>query len=80
VCKVLRADGLVYQAVDDLLAVGRALNPAVTTFDAACFDAHYVTGDIDLDYLDALEKGRGAGRDRAGQTTSLVGAAPAAAA
>jgi amidophosphoribosyltransferase len=41
---VLRADGLVYQDVDDLLAVGYGLNPNIKTFDAACFDGHYVTG------------------------------------
>jgi hypothetical protein len=44
ICEVLRADGLVYQDVDDLLAVGKALNPNIKTFDAACFDGHYVTG------------------------------------
>jgi hypothetical protein len=41
---VLGADGLVYQDVEDLLAVGYELNPAITRFDAACFDSHYVTG------------------------------------
>jgi hypothetical protein len=44
ICEVLRADGLVYQDVDDLLEVGKALNPNIKTFDAACFDGHYVTG------------------------------------
>jgi hypothetical protein len=34
----------VYQDVDDLLEVGKALNPNIKTFDAACFDGHYVTG------------------------------------
>jgi glutamine phosphoribosylpyrophosphate amidotransferase len=41
---VLRADGLVYQDVDDLLAVGYELNPNIKVWDAACFDGHYVTG------------------------------------
>jgi hypothetical protein len=41
---VLRADGLVYQEIDDLLAVGKELNPSIATWDAACFDGHYVTG------------------------------------
>lgn len=44
ICEVLHADGLVYQDVDDLLAVGYSLNPNIKTFDAACFDGHYVTG------------------------------------
>lgn len=75
---VLGADGLVYQDVEDLLAVGYALNPSIKTFDAACFDAHYVTGDIDAEYLERLElSGRGASRTRSGQKTSLVGASAA---
>lgn len=41
---MLRADGLVYQDVDDLLEVGTTLNPNIKQFDAACFDGHYVTG------------------------------------
>ena len=45
ICDVLRADGLVYQDVEDLLEVGKALNPSIKTFDAACFDGHYVTGE-----------------------------------
>lgn len=46
VCDVLRADGLVYQDVEDLLEVGKALNPSIKQFDAACFDGHYVTGGV----------------------------------
>lgn len=42
---MLRADGLVYQEVEDLLDVGFSLNPNIKTFDAACFDGHYVTGE-----------------------------------
>lgn len=44
VCEVLRADGLVYQDLEDLLEVGYSQNPSITRFDAACFDGHYVTG------------------------------------
>lgn len=46
ICEVLRADGLVYQDLDDLLDVGYTLNPSITRFDAACFDGHYVTGEL----------------------------------
>lgn len=48
ICDVLRADGLVYQDVDDLLEVGMGLNPNIKKFDAACFDGHYVTGEVAL--------------------------------
>lgn len=46
ICEVLRADGLVYQEVEDLLEVGHELNPAIKQWDAACFDGHYVTGEL----------------------------------
>lgn len=75
VCEVLGADGLVYQDVDDLIAVGTELNPSIEEFDAACFTGKYVTQDIDEQYLEALEKtGRGASRTRSGQRASLVAA------
>jgi hypothetical protein len=48
ICEVLRADGLVYQDVDDMLSLGYSLNPNIKTFDAACFDGHYVTGALSL--------------------------------
>lgn len=35
--EVLGADGLLYQSVEDLLAVGRSLNPSIHNFEASCF-------------------------------------------
>ena len=61
-CRVLGADGLIYQTVEDLLAAGHDINPNVDRFDAACFDGHYVTGDIDLEFVERVEQGRGSGR------------------
>ncbi len=45
ICSVLGADGLVYQEVEDLIAVGHELNPAIERFDASCFDGKYCTGE-----------------------------------
>lgn len=74
ICEVLGADGLVYQSVEDLVAVGQELNPGIRRFDDSCFTGSYVTGDIDEAYLRALEEsGRGKSRTRAGRMTSLVG-------
>jgi len=75
---VLGADGLLYQSVEDLIAVGQALNPSIRRFDAACFTGEYVTGDVSLEYLAELEAStRTKARDApAGQKVSL--AAPAA--
>lgn len=67
ICKVLGADGLIYQRVEDLFRVGRELNPVVEHFEASCFTGTYVTGDISEDYLSKLENsGRGALRTRSG--------------
>ncbi len=33
----LGADGLLYQSIEDLIDVGRSLNPAIREFDASCF-------------------------------------------
>lgn len=72
VCQVLRADGLIYQEVEDLMVAGKELNPDIKDFDASCFTGRYVTGDIDEAYLQRLEmSGRGANR-RATQKVSLL--------
>jgi len=43
------ADALIYQDVEAMKTVVRKLNPAVASFEASCFDGHYVTGDISAD-------------------------------
>jgi amidophosphoribosyltransferase len=40
------ADQLIYQDVDAMKRVVRELNPRIASFEASCFDGHYVTGDI----------------------------------
>ena len=52
------ADALVYQSIDDLKRAVRDCNPALTTFEASCFDGHYVTGDVTAAYLDRVESAR----------------------
>lgn len=60
ICKVLGADGLLYQTVEDLVQVGKELNPTIKRFEASCFDGDYVTGGITEEYIEKLEKtGRG---------------------
>ncbi|HET6718590.1 MAG TPA: amidophosphoribosyltransferase, partial [Rhodocyclaceae bacterium] len=53
------ADGLIYQELDALKASVRELNPALSTFDASCFDGIYITGDITPEYLSGIETSRG---------------------
>jgi amidophosphoribosyltransferase len=40
------ADALIYQDVDAMKRVVGALNPAVVSFEASCFDGRYITGDL----------------------------------
>ena len=59
ICREIGADNLIYQDLDDLKAAVRKANPAITNFDASCFDGHYITGDITTSYLDIVEASRG---------------------
>ena len=38
------ADQLIYQEMDAMKRVVHALNPAISGFEASCFDGHYITG------------------------------------
>jgi amidophosphoribosyltransferase len=66
------ADALIYQDLDAMKRVVKALNPAIDGFEASCFDGIYVTGDISPDEFSALEAQRRAqpddeeGADRSG--------------
>jgi amidophosphoribosyltransferase len=49
---------LVYQDLDALKASIRDLKPALCHFDTSCFDGSYVTGDVSIEYLTAIETAR----------------------
>jgi len=57
------ADALIYQDLEALKDAVRAANPRLASFEASCFDGHYVTGDVTSDYLHAIETRRDAQRD-----------------
>ncbi len=58
VAKIIGADYLIYQDVEDLKKAVRDINPAIERFEASCFDGDYVTGDITPEYLDGIERAR----------------------
>jgi amidophosphoribosyltransferase len=58
VCREITADALVYQDIDALKRSISDVNPALTNFEASCFDGIYVTGDVSQAYLDRLEYAR----------------------
>jgi amidophosphoribosyltransferase len=52
--RLIGADMLVYQRIEDLVQSAREGNPAIGEFDCSVFDGKYVTGDIDDSYLERL--------------------------
>ncbi len=54
VARLLGADAVIYQELDDLKRALHDLNPDIPRFDCSCFDGDYITGDIDEAYLDRL--------------------------
>ena len=52
------ADALIYQDVDAMKRVVKALNPALDGFEASCFDGRYITGDVSATDFAALEAQR----------------------
>ncbi len=55
VCKILEADAVVYQRLEDLKSALHDMNPAIERFECSCFDGDYVTGDVTEEYLAKLE-------------------------
>lgn len=55
---LIKADGLIFQDLTDLVAAVREENPAISRFETSVFDGDYVTGDIDHNYLERIDKAR----------------------
>ncbi len=58
VAKLIGADWLIYQELDDLVAACRHDDAQVTEFDTSCFSGEYVTGDVTPEYLERLQSER----------------------
>ena len=57
--RAITADKVIYQDLSALeAAVCSVSNGVLTEFDASCFNGEYITGDIDMAYLDKLEQNR----------------------
>lgn len=66
IARIIGADALIYQDIDDMTKSVSDLNPALKNFDTSCFTGEYVTGDITPEYLariaiprDDVERGNG---------------------
>jgi amidophosphoribosyltransferase len=58
IAKEIGADQVIYQNLDDMVNAISSLNTNITTFDVSVFTGKYVTGDIDLNYIENLERQR----------------------
>ena len=61
--KLIGADQLIYQSVEDMKKAVQDINPTIKNFEASCFDGNYITGDITEAYLDALEAARNTAKE-----------------
>ncbi len=58
VARIIGADWLIYQDIDDLIRAVRHHDASVTDFDTSCFSGQYVTGDVTAEYLARLQAER----------------------
>ncbi|TDX30469.1 amidophosphoribosyltransferase [Modicisalibacter xianhensis] len=71
--ELIGADRIFYQDLEDLKAACREVNPQLEQFDCSVFDGEYITGDIDDNYLNALEASRSdAVKQKSGSAHSVV--------
>lgn len=58
VCEIIKADGLIYQDLEDLMASVHEVSGRLQRFETSVFNGHYVTGDVSQSYLDRLDAAR----------------------
>lgn len=58
VCRIIGADWLIYQDLDDLIKAVQHDNSKIEEFDTSCFSGEYVTGDVTEAYLMRLQDER----------------------
>ncbi|MGH8490035.1 MAG: amidophosphoribosyltransferase, partial [Gammaproteobacteria bacterium] len=72
--KMIGADRLIYQNIEDLIDAAQRGNPDIKAFDSSCFTGRYVTGDVSPDYLQHIAAVRSdeAKLDRSGDINTLT--------
>ncbi len=58
VMRLIGADWLVYQDLEDLIAACKHEDSQIEEFDTSCFSGSYITGDITSQYLERLQRER----------------------
>jgi len=54
ISKMIGADGMIFQDLEDLIEAVRMENPEIKRFETSVFDGNYITNDVDQDYLDHI--------------------------
>ena len=54
ITKLIGADGMIFQSLEDLIEAVRQENPAIKRFETSVFDGKYVTNDVNQEYLDYI--------------------------
>ncbi|MGS2720610.1 amidophosphoribosyltransferase [Paraglaciecola aestuariivivens] len=71
ISELIRADGLIFQDISDLVEAVREENPTIERFETSVFDGNYITGDVDNDYLQHIDNLRNEGSKNKGIQTEL---------
>jgi amidophosphoribosyltransferase len=74
ICKLIGADKLFYQTVEDLIKALNEANPQLSDFEASVFNGKYIVGGIDENYMQLLEAARSdaAKSKRNGNSSSVI--------
>ncbi|AQS36916.1 amidophosphoribosyltransferase [Shewanella psychrophila] len=54
ISKMIGADGMIFQDLEDLAEAVRMENPEIKRFETSVFDGNYITNDVDQTYLDHI--------------------------
>ena len=68
---LIRADGLIFQDLNDLVDAVSELNPEIKRFETSVFDGNYITGDVDNAYLQRIDNMRNEESKNEGLQTEL---------
>jgi amidophosphoribosyltransferase len=72
VARIIGADWLIYQSIEDLKKSCHEGNPHVQDFECSAFDGRYITGDVGADYLARLSAARSDASKRQQELSFLV--------
>lgn len=71
IAELIKADGLIFQDLNDLVEAVREENPNITQFETSVFNGEYITGDVDNSYLERIDMARSEGAKNAMIQTEL---------